>query len=108
MLLVHVCCTSWQRGALTEMTRGCLDTELIALIHSVSLAGSSGQLERQRERAEGENSDSTGGRAGRDKDRGGMDEWRRSDKVPGPSHRDREEAAPSLARALHSAELLPC
>lgn len=34
---------------LTEMTRGCLDTELGALIHSVSLAGSSRQLDRKRE-----------------------------------------------------------
>lgn len=34
---------------LTEMTRGCLDTELSALIHSVSLAGTSRQLETKRE-----------------------------------------------------------
>lgn len=34
---------------LTEMTRGCLDTELSALIHNVSLAGRSRQLERKRE-----------------------------------------------------------
>lgn len=34
---------------LTEMTRGCLDTELSALIHSVSLAGTSRQLDRKRD-----------------------------------------------------------
>lgn len=34
---------------LTEMTRGCLDTKLSAWIHSVSLAGSSREMERVKE-----------------------------------------------------------
>lgn len=56
-------CTKYAAGAcllyqlaeqrLTEMTRGCLDTELGALIHSVSLAGCSRQLEKKRERYNG-------------------------------------------------------